>query len=119
LRALSNSGSLALISRVAGSKVWLKAVGEARDRNIWAPADWWRRWRIAVHFGEIFRSSVVAGVRAVVEVCGLVHVDPQRVTVRTISSIEERQELLCPILLRFRVEPVREITRTKPDETLI
>jgi len=63
--------AFAWVARVVGCEVWLQTGGEAWDGSVWAVSDWRCLWRVAICFGEGFGRCVVAGVRAVVEVCGL------------------------------------------------
>lgn len=49
----------------------------------------------------------------------LVHIDPKSINVRTVDAIEEVNKLLIPVLLRVWVEPVREVTRSGPNNALI
>jgi hypothetical protein len=49
----------------------------------------------------------------------LVHIDPQSIDVRTIDAIKELNELLVPVLLRVRVEPIREVARSRPNDSLV
>ncbi len=100
-------------------KVGLQTGGEAWDRRVGSISDGRRSRRVAVYLGEVFRCGVVTRVRTVIEVCRLVHVDPQGVDIRAVLAVEEVQELLCPVLLRRRVEPVREVTGPGPDYALV
>jgi len=116
-RALGDSNCT--LSHVISGKVGLQASREAGDGSIWAISDSRRlRW-VVIGFGECLGGGVVARVRAVVEVCGLlilrqpitrelslvkintylVHIDPESVDIRTVDSIKEVNELLVPVLL--------------------
>lgn len=50
------------------------------------------------------------------EIRRFVHVDPQSVYVKPISSIEECVKLPVPVSLRFVIEPVRECGDARPDD---
>jgi len=59
------------LGHIFGGKVGLQAGREARNGSIWAISDSRCLWWVVVSFGKCLRRGVVAGVRAVVEVCGL------------------------------------------------
>ena len=109
----------ALLVCLVRSEVWLEAIREPGDRGIWpVPHGRWLRG-VVIRLGKLLRGGVVAWVGAVVEVGGLVHVDPQRINVRAVDAVEEVEELLRPVFLSVRVEPVREVTGTGPNDTLV
>ncbi|KAI7052603.1 hypothetical protein KC366_g22 [Hortaea werneckii] len=94
---------------------WLEVLREARDLTWRAKTNWW--WTRGVAHGLCFRFGVGAGI--VAEVCGFIHVDPERINVDTSVCVEERSELAVPVILRARVEPIWEDCNARPDNTLI
>jgi len=68
-RALGDS--YCALSCVLSGEVGLQAGREAGDGSIGAISDSRRLWRVVVGFGECLGGSVVTGIGAVVEVCGL------------------------------------------------
>ena len=93
----------------------LEVCWEARDlATVSGGADRWWLGRVL----GLLRVGLGVEARVRAEVCRLVHVVPKTIDVNTSCRVEERSELLVPVLLCVGVEPVREYRRTWPDSTL-
>jgi hypothetical protein len=97
----------------------LETVWKARNASRRTVTDGRRlRW-ITVHLCKVLRCGVVTGVRTVEEVSWLVHVDPETIDIRTVLAVEEVDEELIPVLLGLGVKPIREDTRSSPDNAAV
>jgi hypothetical protein len=93
----------------------LEVCWEARDlATVSGGADWWWLGRVL----GLLRIGLGVEARVRAEVCRLVHVVPETIDVNTSRRVEERSELLVPVLLCVGMEPVREYRGTWPDSTL-
>jgi hypothetical protein len=116
LGGLGDSGNFALGGAEGG---WLETLRESGDASRRAVSDGRGLGRITVDLGEVLGSGVVAGIRTVEEVGGLVHIDPESIDVRTMLAVEEVLEEFIPVLLRVRVEPIGEDTGSSPDNSSV
>jgi hypothetical protein len=64
----------------------------------------------------IFRR-LIRVVGEVVEVSSFVHIDPKSIDINASVGVKEREELIVPVFLNVRVEPVREGCNSGPDHT--